>query len=110
MSVVPSRRRRIAVAAVAVGLAGLALAPAWSSAAPPTTDPPTAADYGARWLASQVTTDGYVEGPGGTPSPAATLAVALGLASAGVEGEVFATQMEWLEANVTTAIQTAGVD
>lgn len=104
-------RRVVAGAAIALGLAAAALLPsAWSSAAPPTTDPPTAADYGARWLASQVTPDGYVEGPGGDPSPAATLAVALGLASAGVEGGVFADSMDWMEANVTDVIQTGGVD
>ena len=107
----PHRRRVGAAVTAALGFATVAMLPtAWSSAAPPTTDPPTAADYGARWLATQVTADGYVEGPGGDPSPAATLAVAIGLASAGVEGDVFADSMGWMEANVSTVIQTAGVD
>jgi hypothetical protein len=79
-------------------------------AEPPTSEPTTAADFGARWLAAQVTAGGYIEDPGGDPAPGPTLTAAVSLALAGVEGETFDRIVDWMAGDVDTVISSGGVD
>jgi hypothetical protein len=96
-------------AAVAAGVVAVAT---WApvSADPPTNDPPTAAAYGAAWLAATVTPDGYVEDSNGDPAPGATVGTALALATAGVEQATFDRMIAWLEGNVDLYVVTDGAD
>jgi len=66
---------------------------------------------GARWLANQLTPDGYVEGlfaPG--PDSDATRDVAFALAATGLEREAFDSALAWLTANVEDVIAPDGED
>jgi len=87
--------------------------------APGVTGPATAADsppwdptvLGARWLAAQLTPEGYVEGlfaPG--PDSDATRDVAFTLAATGLEREAFESALGWLTANVEEVIAPEGED
>ncbi|WP_078978351.1 hypothetical protein [Embleya scabrispora] len=105
------------IAAIASGLA-LAMT-AWlptAHATPPTNVPTTAADYGARWLASRFVSDGngnkFIPATGSptTPEPSNTMQAALALAAAGVEEATFDDAVDWLKANVTTTIAPGGTD
>ncbi len=77
--------RPLTVALLVVVLATSVALP--GGAAPPTSDPPTAADYAAGWLATQVAEDGSV--PGGFDPLADAGNAALAFAAAGVGGEAF---------------------
>ena len=101
--------RTAGLAALLAAGSVVAIAPL-TDAAPPTDDPVTAAGYGARWLAGQVEPGGYVEGPGGTPAPAATINVALALAATGVETEVLDSTVDWLADEVETVIVVGADD
>lgn len=108
-STAPSRSR-LAAAVVTLALAAATLAAAGPvDAAPPTTDPATAAAYGARWAAAQVGPQGFVPGPTATPNVSATIETALALADAGVEQATFTSIMTWLQANAGLAIDPDGV-
>ena len=97
--------RRLLVAAVAsamvavgvIGIGGVA-------AAPPTTSLETSAQYGARWLATQYGSEGFVPTAVDTPNISATLQNTLALATAGVEEDTFDLAMAWLQANAATVI------
>lgn len=102
-------RRRLLTALSALLVLTALLAPS-VAAEPPTDDPELAAAYGARWLASQVSDGGYIEGPGGTPAAGPTLQAAVGMALAGVEEETFDDIVAWLEANVEDVIVSFGAD
>lgn len=69
-------------------------------AAPLTTDGPTAAGYAGRWLAAQVAPAGFVPDANGDPSPGATLATSLALATAGVDPATFDRTVAWLAGHV----------
>jgi hypothetical protein len=101
--------RRAVSAAVAAGVVAVAT---WAPVAadPPTNDPPTAAAYGAAWLATTVTPEGYVEDSNGDPAPGATVGTALALATAGVEEGVFERIVAWLEDDVDAYAVTDGAD
>jgi hypothetical protein len=103
------RPRLAALLLVASLLAGLgpavAVAPS-AGAAPPTTDPATAAGYGARWLAAQVTPGGYIAGHGGVPDASDTVLAALSLAASGHDQATFDSMVSWLAANVDTVTGT----
>lgn len=101
------RRRTILVLATAL-LALTAVTP--TAAAPPSDDPDTAAAYGARWLAAQVSPEGFLTGPDDQPSPGQTAAAALSLAAAGVEGPTFERMVDWLEANIEDYVSGSGTD
>jgi hypothetical protein len=105
---VRSMKTVTAVVAVLALTLGASMLP--SGATPPTDDPTTAAGYGARWLAGLVTSEGYVEGPGGAPASGPTVQAAISLAAAGVEGAAFDRAMAWLAANVETVIAPGGTD
>lgn len=103
------RVRSRALAAVAMTLAlgacvvfGGLSGPA--SASPPTPDGPTAAGYGAGWLARQVSADGSVHDALGAPAAGATLSTAVALASAGVEKATFDRTVVWLRDHVETVV------
>lgn len=107
-----SHKSRFALIAGAVAVAVTAMAPT-ARATPPTTVPTTAADYGARWLATQFVDDGlgnkYI--PSGTdPEPSNTMQAALALAAAGVEEATFDDAVDWLAANVEDTIAPGGSD
>ena len=98
------RRRPFAAAAlVALALAVPILAPA-AQAAPPSTNGPTAAAYGARWSAAQVNAQGFVPNPDSTPNVSATVETALSLAFTHVDRPTFDRIVAWLEANVETVV------
>ncbi len=101
--------RTAGLAALLAAGSVVAVAP-HTGAAPPSGDPVTAAGYGARWLAAQVEPDGYVEGPGGSPAPAATLNVALALAATGVEGDVLDATVDWFADEVEEVIVVGADD
>jgi hypothetical protein len=93
-------------------VAGVVAVATWAPVAadPPTNDPPTAAAYGAAWLATTVTAGGYVEDSNGDPAPGATVGTALALAAAGVEQDTFDRIVAWLEDNVDAYVVTDGAD
>jgi hypothetical protein len=106
----PRRRRTLAGAVVAVAIASGVVGVGAVAAAPPTDDPATAAEYGARWLAARYDPEGFVPNPVGDPSVGATLQDTLALASAGVEEATFDQAMTWLQANVDTVIDSPSGD
>lgn len=71
-----------------------------------------AAVQGAYWLAAQVTPGGYLESPyvPGTADVSTTEQAVLALAAVGVGSEQLTAMEGYLEANVTDAMQSAGVD
>ena len=91
-----------AVAAVSLGIAPSAV----GALPPPAPEPPgTPTVLGARWLADQLTPDGYVEGlfaPG--PDVDATRDVAFTLAATGLEQEAFESAFAWIAANIEEVI------
>ncbi len=95
--------------ALASAVAVLALAVASTSVTRPAsaqvTSQSEATVLGARWLAAQLTPEGYVEGlfsPG--PDPDATRDVAFTLAATGLEEDAFALALSWLTANIEEVI------
>lgn len=107
-------KTRIAILAAGVA-AALAVWLPTAHATPPTNVPTTAADYGARWLATQFVNDGggnkYIPATGtSTPEPSNTMQAALALAAAGVEEATFDDAVDWLKLNVTTTIAPGGTD
>ena len=77
-------------------------------ATPPSPDPTTAGQFGARWAAARVNGLGYVPGPTNLPNVSATIDTALALAAARVEQPTFTTMIAWLQANIGTAIDPDG--
>ncbi len=77
-----------------------------ASAAPPTGDGPTAAGYGAGWLAARVTPEGFAPDALGDPSPGDTLMTALALATAGVDQSTFDRTVGWLADHVDSVTGT----
>ena len=110
-----ARRRRarplaaLAAVVVALAVATPAVAPA-AQAAPPSTDGPTAAAYGARWSAAQVNAQGFVPNPDSSPNVSATIETALSLAFTHVDRPTFDRIVGWLEANVETVIHHGSDD
>jgi len=102
--------RLAASAALAVAVLGHGLVPGAVGADPVPAEPPSDATVlGARWLAGQLTPDGYVEGlfaPG--PDSDATRDVAFTLAATGLEDEAFDSALAWLTANVEAVIDPEG--
>ena len=90
----------VLVASLLAGLGPALLSSSSAGAAPPTSDPATAAGYGARWLAAQVTPAGYIAGHGGVPDASDTVLAALSLAAAGHDQTTFDSMVSWLAANV----------
>lgn len=105
----PARSLRLVALALVAGLAVAVAGVTAVQAAPPTTDPTTSAEYGARWLATQVNADGFVPLPNGDPYESQTIQTAVALATAGVEGPTFDRMVDWLAANVTDVIANEGV-
>jgi len=108
------QKNRIAVLAAGIATV-LAVWLPTAHATPPTNVPTTAADYGARWLASQFVSDGsgnkYIPVTGtSTPEPSNTMQAALALAAAGVEEATFDDAVDWLKLNVGTTIAPGGTD
>lgn len=99
---------RLATVLVAAAALTTGLAPA--GAAPPTSDPSTAAAYGARWIAQQVSATGALPDFSGDPAVGPTVSGALALAAAGVEGETFERMMSFIEANAESYINPFGND
>jgi hypothetical protein len=81
----------LALVLLGVGIGG-------SGAAPPTAEPPLAADYGAGWLADQIQPDGSL--PGGFDPLGDAGNAALSLAAAGEGGEAFDRAVGHVEANI----------
>lgn len=103
------RFRLLVASAVAFALVGTAAATAVNvGATPPSPDPTTAAQFGARWAATQVNPSGFVPGPTSTPNLSATIETAITLASAGVEQPTFNAIVTWLQANAASAIDPDG--
>lgn len=96
-----------AIVALLVTLVAGVGAPVGAAGSPPS-DPTI---LGARWLADQLTPDGYVEGlfaPG--PDSDATRDVAFTLAATGLERQAFDSALSWLTANVEDVIAPDGED
>ncbi len=96
---------RLVASLVALGslLLGTGLAPVPAGAQG--SQPPDSVVLGARWLASQLTPEGYVEGlfaPG--PDPDATRDVAFTLAATGLEQESFNAAIGWIKTNIEEVI------
>lgn len=111
---VAGRRRARSLAALATVVLALvvaapAIAPA-AQAAPPSTDGPTAAAYGARWSAARVNAQGFVPNPDSSPNVSATIETALSLAFTHVDGPTFDRIVGWLAANVETVIHHGSDD
>ncbi len=100
----PRLRRGAVASAAAVALTVTLLVPAGAGAAPPSSDGPTAAGYGARWAATKVNAPGFVPNPDSTANVSATIETALALAFAGVDRPTFDRAVGWLRANVATAL------
>jgi hypothetical protein len=103
----------VALAVVASTLGGTAVGGSVAQATPLTDVGPTAGGYAGRWLAAQVTADGFVPDANGDPAPSATLATALALATAGVDQATFDRTVGWLTAHVddvTTPASVGAVD
>ncbi len=103
---VPLRLGALITAFALVLTLGSASLAGTAAAAPPTSDPATAAGYAGRWLAGRVNADGFVPDDMGDPAPADTVATAVSLAAAGAEQETFNRVVNWLEANVDTVTGT----
>ena len=97
-------RSVVAVLAITVMGGGMAVTtPATASAPPEAPSPATV--LGARWLAAQLTPEGFVDGvfaPG--PDAAATRYVALTLAGTGLERDAFERALGWITQNVDEVI------
>jgi hypothetical protein len=78
----------------------LALGWAGPAFAGPTTDPTTAAGYGAGWLARQFTAQGFIAGSGGSADLSDTVGAAQALAAANVGGTQFDAAVAYLKAHV----------
>ncbi|MEZ5142719.1 MAG: hypothetical protein R2726_09415 [Acidimicrobiales bacterium] len=100
----PRLRRGAVASAAAVALTVTLLVPAEAGAAPPSSDGPTAAGYGARWAATKVNALGFVPNPDSTANVSATIETALALAFAGVDRPTFDRAVGWLRANAATAL------
>jgi hypothetical protein len=103
-----SRRWRSRAVLGAVLAGALALGTVTAGAAPPSEDPPLAAEFGARWLAGQVAADGSVTG-GFDPLGDAGSA-ALALAAAGVESDAYERALDHVVANAATFVAPFGTD
>ena len=104
-----SRAAAVVAAAVLAAVAIVTL-PARSEAAPPSTNPVTAAQYGARWAATKVNAEGFVPGAISAPNVSATIETALALQQAGVEQAAYERIVTWLQANVELAINPDGTN
>ncbi|MFN8038064.1 MAG: hypothetical protein U0Q07_02540 [Acidimicrobiales bacterium] len=110
-----ARRRRarpltaLASVVLALAVAAPAVAPA-AEAAPPSTDGPTAAAFGARWSAARVNAQGFVPNPDSSPNVSATVETAVSLAFTHVDRPTFDRVVGWLEANVETVIRHGSDD
>lgn len=106
--------RRFFAAAAAAGTlligSGTALAPAF--AAPPTTDPATAADFAAHWLVKELTPEGFVpsQTDASQPDYGNTAYAVLALASAGLAHDQAASALDYLAAHLDEAVQSGGAD
>ena len=105
----PTRSLRLAALALVAGLACAVVGVTAVQAAPPTTDPATGAEYGARWLAAQVNSDGFVPLANADPNESLTIQTAIALATAEVEEPTFERMVDWLAANVADVIANEGV-
>jgi hypothetical protein len=93
-----TRRAATVLAAVALLCTALMAGIGASAAAPPTSDPPLAADYGASWLEDQIQADGSL--PGGFDPLGDAGNAALSLGAAGVGGNAFDRAVGYVEANI----------
>ena len=108
----PLRRRRHApMVLVSTVLASLVLLAGAgpSVAAPPTEDGPTAARYGAAWLAAELDA-GIPMVNFGSPDWGVTLDAALALAASGTGGTQLAAVWDALEADPDAAVALGGID
>ncbi len=106
----PVRRSLAALVAVATMAVGLVV----------TTANPAPADAhevlfpqaweGARWLASQMTEEGYIPDFQGDPSPLNTVQTALALAAARIQEPSFDAAVDWVSDNVEATIAPGGID
>src|SRR2546426_9563735 len=99
-------RRTVAALLAAIVLALVAAGPAGAG---PTTDPPTAASYGAGWLARHVNAQGFVPGQNGA-DVSATANTTLALAAAGVGRDAFSRAAAYLGAHVDDYAAGSGGD
>jgi hypothetical protein len=90
------KRTLVAGIVLVAALAG-AVGMAWSG---PTSDPPTAAGYGAGWLARQFTAQGFIPASGGAADYGDTAPAALALAAANAGGTQVANAVTYLKAHV----------
>jgi hypothetical protein len=105
--------RKLASLLLVTGLSLVSASPAMAtrSAQTQTVENPPAFEA-AYWLAAQVTPGGYLESPWapGTADVSTTEQAVLALAAVGVGAEQLTAMEDYLEANVTDAMQSAGVD
>ena len=102
--------RRIVAAAAAAAALVLGVSPALAE--PPTSDPETAADFGAGWLSRELTAEGFIPSPTDASQPdyANTANAVLAFAAAGVAENQAEAALGYLEAHVDEAVQTGGAD
>lgn len=95
------------------GLAALGIAgTAGTAAAAPTSDPPTAARYGAAWIAGQLSAHGWLPSPTDATKPDlnTTTFGALALASTGTGGTAAGTALDFVKSHLDEYVKVAGAD
>lgn len=105
----PSTLTALAAALVLVVAAALPAAAAPPPSGPPTDDGPTAASWGAGWLASQLEAGIPLE-VFGSPDWGSTVEAALALAQTGVAADTLAAAWDAVVANRDTVVAPAGAD
>src|SRR5437764_7618038 len=95
--------RLVAALAASTALAVGVVAVEQAAFAGPTTDPPTAASYGAGWLARRVGASGATPGTDAHTIAVDTANTALALAASGVGADAFGRAVDYLAAHVDDA-------
>jgi len=100
----------MAVAVSLIAVSGVTVTVLPSYAAPPSSDPVTAAEYGASWLARLVNDQGFIPNALDAPNVSATIDTALALGAARVDEATFDRMLDWARTNVESVIVQGGFD
>lgn len=105
--------RRMSAGVLGAGLAALGIAGMpGPAAAAPTSDPPTAARFGAAWIAGQLSAHGWLPSPTDATKPDlnTTAFGALALASTGTGGTAATTALDFVKSHLDEYVKVAGAD
>jgi hypothetical protein len=106
----------LSAAVLGAGLAALGIVVPVSSATPaaaaPTSDPPTAARYGAAWISGQLSTRGWLPSPTDATKPDLNTTVfgALALASTATGGAAAGAALDFVASHLDEYVQVGGAD